>query len=408
MGRPWNGDGSRRASAKGHLAKTQTVETMLSTTRLAVRATITQGGDGKPETFDNELTGRYEAIIQQQRLNWTTHHRLLRVLGKGGQGIVFLTERRGADQFTLPIAIKIFSPARFRSAREYDEAMARMARVASYVAQIQHDNLLYVHNFVDRRRIRGMVMEWIDGYDIRRLLTNRMLEAIEPRVSPVRWEYLNRVLVTAGPVHPRFKPGVAVAIVRECLTALAALHRHGVVHGDIKPSNIMLKVTGNAKIVDIGSAFRLEDPPPVYTCTPAYAAPEVLEGQPATPLSDLASLGYVLIELLAGRPLFADLDNLRDLLEARRRLPQQLHDIVPHEVAVNDLLMKFCCGMIAPDPMRRFASAEAAELLKDAGAAAFHRQLVMSDMASEYNNEIRLWLEELKSLEDDTRERGTP
>ena len=377
---------------------------MLSTTRLAVRATVTHGGDGKLEAFDNELNGLYEQIIQQQRLNWTTHHRLLRVLGRGGQGIVFLTERRGADQFTLPIALKMFSPQRFRSAREYDEAMARVAGVAAHVAQIQHDNLLDVHNFVDQRRIRSMVMEWVDGYDLRRLLTHQMLVAIQPRVTPVRWEYLNRVLVTAGPVHPKFKPGVAVAIVRDCLAALAALHRHGVVHGDIKPSNIMLKITGSAKIVDIGSAFRLEDPPPVYTCTPAYAAPEVLEGQPATPLSDLASLGYVLIELLSGKPLFADLESLREQLEARRCLPQRLHEIVPNEVAVNELLMKFCCGLIAPDPMLRFASAEAAELLKDAGAAAFHRQLVMSDMASEYNNEIRLWLEELKSLEQDRGE----
>ena len=57
------------------------------------------------------------------------------------------------------------------------------------------------------------------------------------------------------------KAGVAVAIVRDCLTALAALHRDGIVHGDIKPSNIMLKRTGIAKIVDIGSAFELRDPP---------------------------------------------------------------------------------------------------------------------------------------------------
>ena len=57
----------------------------------------------------------------------------------------------------------------------------------------------------------------------------------------------------------------------------------------------------------------------------------------------------------------------------------------------NELLMTFCRGLIAPDPMRRFPSAEAADLVKD-GAAAFHRQLVKSDLASEYDNEIRTWL----------------
>ena len=54
--------------------------------------------------------------------------------------------------------------------------------------------------------------------------------------------------------------------------------------------------------------------------------------------------------------------------------------------------------MISPDPVRRFPSAEAADLLKE-GAAAFHRQLVIGDLASEYDNDIRLWLEELKELD---------
>ena len=108
-------------------------------------------------------------------------------------------------------------------------------------------------------RIRMMVMEWVDGYDLRRPAGPGDAGPRRDRVSSRRWEYINRVIVTAGPTQPRFKPGVAVAIVRDCLAALAALHREGIVHGDIKPSNIMLKRTGNAKIVDIGSAFEMDD-----------------------------------------------------------------------------------------------------------------------------------------------------
>jgi serine/threonine-protein kinase len=235
------------------------------------------------------------------------------------------------------------------------------------------------------------------GYDLARLLVSQTLDKIKERVSAKRWEYINRVIVTTGPVQPRIKPGVAVAIVRDCLAALAALHREGIVHGDVKPSNIMLKRTGNVKLIDIGSAYELDNPPPRRACTPRYAAPEILDGSEATPRSDLASLGYVLVEMLSGRPVFGGLSTYADLLEAKRFFGQRLSNTLPNEVTCNQLLMNFCQRLVAPDPMRRFPSAEDADLVKD-GAAAFHRQLVISDLASEYDNEIRLWLEELHEL----------
>lgn len=366
---------------------------MSTTTFLPGNPTLTV--DGSPNIrCPDELLDRYQSVLSDQRLSWTEYLRLERRLGSGGQGVVFLSQRRGADGFTLPVAVKIFSPARYEDARSYDEAMHRIAGVSARVAQIQQDNLLDVQNFVERNRIRIMEMEWVDGYDLNRLLTRQMLNRTQERVSSRRWEYLNNVIVTSGPTQPRLKPGPAIAVVRECLAALAALHREAIVHSDIKPSNIMLKRTGNAKIVDIGSAFELTNQPMPRTCTPQYAAPEVLEGGECTPRSDLASLGYVLIEMLAGIPPFIGLTNYRDLLEAKRALPHRLQQMLPQDVVCNELLMNFCRGMIAPDPNRRFPSAEAADLVKE-GAASFLRQLVKGDLASEYENEIRLWLEEL-------------
>jgi serine/threonine protein kinase len=353
---------------------------------------------GLPKTSDS-LVDRYQSLLKTRRVQWTTYHRFKRELGSGGQGVVYLSERRGADGFNQPVAMKVFSPERFPNSISYRKAMERVARVASRVATIQHDNLLDVQDFVDRDRIRIMVMEWIDGYDLRQLMNPDRLTLIRELADQARWEHINSVIITPGPEQSRFKAGVAIAMVRDCLAALAALHRQRVVHGDIKPANIMLKRTGHAKLIDMGSAFELDDPPPNRACTPAYAAPEVLEGASCTPRSDLASLGYVLIEMLSGKPCFPSDMNLRDLLEMKRRLPQRLHEMLPPEVACNSHLTNLCRRFIAADPVRRFPSAEAAELLED-GAAQFHRQLVFGDLASEYEHDLHIWMEEIRKIDE--------
>ena len=371
---------------------------MLTTTMTdegKTRAFIESEGPRPPGT----LLGRYEALLTGKRVQWTTYHRLERELGSGGQGVVYLSARRGADGFNQPVAMKVFSPERFSSTNAYKQAMERIARVASRIATIQHDNLLDVQDFVDRDRIRIMVMEWVDGFDLRQLMNADRLKLVRELSASKRWEYINSVIATFGPIQARFKAGVAVAIIRECLAGLAALHRERIVHGDIKPANIMLKRTGHAKLIDMGSAFELDDLPPTRACTPTYAAPEVLEGATCTPQSDLASLGYVLIEMLSGRPCFqADL-GLKDLLEAKRKLPHILRDQLPPEVACNNHLVNLCRRFIAIDPIRRFPSAEAAELLED-GAAQFHRQLVFGDLASEYEHDIQVWLEEVRRIDE--------
>ena len=371
---------------------------MSATTFHELDVTITGGGD-KAVHQPNELENVYRSVITSRQFNWTTHYRLVRPLGSGGQGVVYYSERRGADGFTLPIAIKLFSTEKYNDTRSYEEDMSRIAHVAARVAQIQQEHLLNVNNFVDRSRIRMMIMEWIDGFDLAHLLVEGTLASVKERVSMRRWDYINRVVVTRGITQSRFKPGTAIAVVRDCLDALAALHREGIVHGDIKPSNIMVRRTGSTKIVDIGSAFEIGNPPKRRACTPAYAAPEVLDGAECTPRSDLASLGYVLIELLSGRPPFVGSTKLRDLLEVKRALPQQLDEILPAEVVCNELLMNFCRRLIAPDPMQRFPSAEEADLRQE-GAAAFQRQLVKGDLASEYQNDLRIWVEELLELDE--------
>lgn len=340
------------------------------------------------------LQKTYRSLIEGDRLQWTSYLRLERVLGRGGQGVVFLTRRRGSDDFTLPVAVKFFTPQGYPSMEAYEGAMHGVASIAAKVAGIQHDNLIDVQDFIERSRIRIMVSEWIDGFDLERLLEPATLEHCRQTVTPERWSYINDVIATAGVDSSRLKAGVAVAVVRDCLNGLAALHRERIVHGDIKPANLMLKRTGLAKLIDLGSAVDLRDPPTKHHCTPAYAAPEVLMGNRPTPRSDLASLGYVLVELLSGRKLFPQPSSAAELLEQKKQLPQQLHQLLPPEVERNGLLVSLCQRLIAFEPGQRFASAEAADLA-DSGAAAFHRQLVLSNLASEYDQEIRFWLEDL-------------
>src|SRR5690606_36236065 len=144
-----------------------------STTILQGTRTITFDGE-QSRRCPNELYQRYEHLLNTQYIGWTEHLRFRRLLGTGGQGVVYLTDRRGSDGFTLPVALKVFSPERFTCQQSYDNAMERIAQVASCVAKIQHDNLLDVQNFTERSRIRVMEMERVDGYDLDNLLTPAM------------------------------------------------------------------------------------------------------------------------------------------------------------------------------------------------------------------------------------------
>jgi serine/threonine protein kinase len=351
-------------------------------------------GDRSGTRCEGDLLVRYQSIVNAQSLDWTRRYRKLRQLGSGGQGVVFLGEREGADHFRLPVALKIFSPESYRDAQAYEEDMTRVASVAVRVALIQHDNLIDIHDFIAQDGLRVMEMEWVDGFDLRAVLTQQMLDRTRDRVPARHWKYVNNVILTQGPVQPRMKPGVAIQVLRECLAGLAALHREGIVHGDLKPANIMLKRTGDTKVIDIGSAIDLHAAAARRMWSPLYAAPEVLEGGANSPQADLASLGYILVEMLSGRPAFEGLTTYQELIVAKADLDKRLPDMLPPDVSCNDLLLHLCRRLVAADPARRFASAQAADLDRK-GAADFHRQLVKGDLASEYENDIRVWLEQL-------------
>jgi serine/threonine-protein kinase len=270
-----------------------------------------------------------------------------------------------------------------------------MARIASIVAKIHSENVLDVQRFEMQDGVRMMLMEWIDGYDLCRLMVNATLDRIYHRVDASRWDRINEVVLTAGPNQPRLKPGVAVAIVRSCLSALGQMHMEDIVHGDIKTSNIMLRRNGNVKLVDVGSATAWRESREPHHYTYRYAAPEVLAGRPCTPQSDLASLGYVLVELLSGRALFANLRPGSQLRRDKEAFPKRLPELLPSDVRKSEQLVALCRRLVEPDLTKRYLSAHDANYDTDCGAHTFLDRLVLVNLSTAYDHEIHLLLEAL-------------
>jgi serine/threonine-protein kinase len=129
-----------------------------------------------------------------------------------------------------------------------------------------------------------------------------------------------------------------------------------------------------------------------------YAAPEVLDAVDPTEQSDLASLGYTLVEMLAGRPPFAETTTFGELIHAKSRFPEVLPDLLPEEVRRDEMLVHFCRRLVATDPAARFPTAEDADL-DHTGAAGFQRHLVKHDLSSEYSTDIRRWLTDMGELQ---------
>ena len=356
-----------------------------------------------------ELQDRLREVEEAGQIRWTSSYRKVREVGRGGQGVVFLT--KCIDELSGEQALKIYSPHPYPSPEAYREDMQRMLEVASLVHRIHHDNLVDVQRFVDYCGIYVMVMQSIDGFDVRRLLDFELLDKLQRKLAPDRFRDLDTVIYSRlGGRRVGLQPLLAVNIVEKCLRGVSALHEKGIVHGDIKPSNIMLDCNGSIRLVDIGSAFSYKTPPRQRIWTPRYAPPEFLKHGKWTPESDLASLGYVLIELLTGSadfggPLISDdstksRDQHRDevLLEAKLSLPERLPSLLPQDVSRCERLLRLCQKLVDPDPSKRFFDADEAISVDSDGTWHVRMELVRSDLAVYEASEIKHWVEDVKRV----------
>ncbi len=353
--------------------------------------------------LDDQVDFGHTGIVK-----WTSSYLKKRVLGRGGQGVVYLTEN--LDEFRWEQALKTFSAEPYGNVKTYREDMQRMGRVASAVKRIHHDNLLAVERFMDHSGSYVMIMQLVDGFDLRCLLQPELVGKLQSSVDKARWEYLIDVVYTISKTGRWcLKPGIAVYIIEKCLRGLGSLHNNGIVHADVKLSNIMLDCNSSIKLIDIGSAFELDSRPATQTWSPLYAPPEFFENGQWTPQSDMACLGYVLIELLTGQPAVnvdvgcqstrsVNIDRHKILWQAKMDLPGRLNEILPETVLKSSQLMSLVQDLIAPDPQERFPSASEAVDGKH-GTRQFHRQLTLGDLDAFYANEIQGWIENVKKVE---------
>ena len=256
------------------------------------------------------------------------HYEIVESLGSGGMGVVYRARdtRLGRD-----VAIKVLR----QDATWTTAARDRLLREARAISKLSHPNICTVHDIGELDGDTFIVMELVPGVQLTHRLT---AHGLDPETA-ARW-------------------GTQLA------DALDHAHQHGVIHRDVKPSNVVVTPAGHVKLVDFGIAARGPADPDDTTMfepaeaqaarfagTPPYMAPEVLRGGVADARSDIWSLGVLLHESLAGARPFDGPTREEITTAILRDAPRQLPVHVPQELGA---IVKRC---LAKDPAARYQRA---------------------------------------------------
>jgi serine/threonine-protein kinase len=255
-------------------------------------------------------------------------YEILGILGRGGMGVVYKARQVGLNRV---VALKMILSGSHAS----DEEVMRFRIEAEAVAALQHPHIVQVHDFGQREGRPYFSLEYLEGGSLQQRLTGR-------------------------PHDPR----EAARLIATLAGALDFAHRHGIVHRDVKPANILFDSAGQPRITDFGLAKRLVDEDQGRTGaeailgTPTYMAPEQAQGRTRQvgPAADVYSLGAVLYDLLTGRPPFKGdtvLDTLQLVQTAEPTPPTRLQKKLPRD------LETICLKCLQKDSRKRYDSAAA-------------------------------------------------
>ncbi|WP_147449351.1 serine/threonine-protein kinase [Actinomadura pelletieri] len=220
-------------------------------------------------------------------------YQVVELLGEGAMGQVW----RGEDlRLERPVAVKVLQPHLMHGSVQ-EQALERFAREGRAAARLTHRNIALVHDVGEHDGLPYLVLEYLHGPDLKRLLDG----------------------------HPGGLPiDQVLGFGAQAAEGLAAAHAAGIVHRDIKPHNLMLTADGTVKICDFGIA-RLRDATSGLTGgatigTVAYMAPEQLTGEPVDHRADLYALGATVFQLLTGRHVFTG-DDVRSVIAQHLATP---------------------------------------------------------------------------------------
>ncbi len=221
-----------------------------------------------------------------------------------------------------------------------EQVRERFELEARTAARLLHPNVVGIFDTAEDDGVAYIVMERLPGTTL----------ADELRTGPMSEERAREVA-------------------RQVLAALAAAHAVGIVHRDIKPANVLTCADGQVKVADFGIATAMDEASGITSTgvlvgTPAYLAPERLDGSPATASADLYSLGALLYVALAGRQPFESRNTLGLIAAIREEEPVPLAELRPD---LDPALASLVSQAMAKDPADRPASAAAMAALLEAG-----------------------------------------